>query len=79
MIGLAWFRRDGRLWFCAAMLVILELLSLGAVAWPWRLFDHLPVIQNVVPDRIAGIADLFAAVMLGVILDRARAWGDRGP
>lgn len=75
VVGLAWFRRDGRLWFCAAMLVALEGLSLGAVAWPWRLFDHLPLVENVVPDRIAGIADLFAAVMLGVILDRARAWG----
>ena len=75
VVGLVWFRRDGRLWFCAALLVILELLSLGAVAWPWRLFDHLPVVQNVVPDRIAGVADLFAAVMFGVIVDRARAWG----
>ena len=75
LVGLAWFRRDGRLWFCAAMLVILELLSLGAAVWPWRLFDHLPLVENIVPDRIAGIADLFAAVMLGVILDRARAWG----
>jgi len=75
VVGLVWFRRDGRLWFCAAMLVILELLSLGAVAWPWRLVDHLPLVGNVVPDRIAGIADLFAAAMLGVILDRARAWG----
>ena len=75
VVGLVWFRRDGRLWFCAAMLVILELLSLGAAVWPWRLFDHLPLVENIVPDRIAGIADLFAAVMLGVILDRARAWG----
>ena len=75
VVGLVWFRRDGRLWFCAAMLVILELLSLGAVAWPWRLVDHLPLVGNVVPDRIAGIADLFAAAMFGVILDRARAWG----
>jgi hypothetical protein len=79
LVGLVWFRRDGRLWFCAAMLVVLELLSLGAVAWPWRLFDHLPLIENVVPDRIAGIADLFAAVMLGVVLDRARAWGPAAP
>ena len=75
VIGLAWFHRDGRLWFCAAMLVLLEALSLGASVGPWRLFDHLPLVQNVVPDRIAGVADLFAAVMLGVILDRARNSG----
>jgi len=84
LIGLAWFHRDGRLWFCAAMLVMLEVLSLGAAAGPWRLLDHLPLVQNVVPDRIAGVADLFAAVMLGVILDRAHAsklaWpGTAGP
>jgi hypothetical protein len=84
LIGLAWFHRDGRLWFCAGMLVLLEVLSLGATAGPWRLLDHLPLVQNVVPDRIAGVADLFAAVMLGVILDRAHAsklaWpGTAGP
>ena len=73
LIGLAWFRRDGRLWFCAAMLVLLESLSLGARFGPWRLFDHLPLVQNIVPDRIAGVADLFAAVMLGVVLDHAHA------
>ncbi|HEX7460456.1 MAG TPA: hypothetical protein VF279_07480, partial [Acidimicrobiales bacterium] len=75
VIGLAWFHRDGRLWFCAVMLVLLEALSLGASVGPWRLFDRLPLVQNVVPDRIAGVADLFAAVMLGVILDRARNSG----
>jgi len=73
LIGLAWFHRDGRLWFCAAMLVVMESLSLGARAGPWRLFDHLPLVQDIVPDRIAGVADLFAAVMLGVVLDRAHA------
>ena len=72
VIGLVWFHQERRLWFCAAMLVIMEALSLGAVAWPWRLFDWLPLVGNIVPDRIAGVADLFAAVMLGIILDRAR-------
>ena len=79
VVGLAWFHRDGRLWFCAALLLVLESLSLGASAGPWRAFDHLPLLENVVPDRIAGVADLFAAVMLGVILDRARAWGPAAP
>ncbi len=79
VVGLAWFRRDGRLWFCAVLLLLLEAMSLGASAWPWRAFDHLPLVENIVPDRIAGIADLFAAVMLGVILDRARAWGPDAP
>jgi len=83
MIGLAWFHRSGRLWFCAAMLVILEGMSLGASAWPWRLFDRLPVVANIVPDRFASVADLLAAVMLGVIVDRAHGsrlqWPGRRP
>ena len=79
VIGLAWFHRDGRLWFCAGLLVVLEALSLGATYWPWRLFDRIPVLANIVPDRLAGVADLFAAVMLGVIVDRARASGLRWP
>jgi hypothetical protein len=79
VIGLAWFRRDGRLWFCAILLVILEVLSLGAVAGAWRLFDNLPLLASVVPERIASVADLFAAVMLGLIVDRAHASGLRWP
>ena len=82
VIGLAWFRHDGRLWFCGAMLLVMEVLSLGAAAGPWKLFGYLPVVQNIVPGRIAGVADLFAALMLGVILDRARnsglTWSARG-
>lgn len=81
VIGLAWFRRDARLWFCAALLVGLEGLSLGASAGPWRLLDRLPVLANVVPDRLAGVADLFAAVLLGLIVDHAHgarlAWPRR--
>jgi hypothetical protein len=72
MIGLAWFHRDRRLWFCGAMLVATEALSLGAAVGPWKLFANLPLVQNIVPERIAVVADLFAALMLGVILDRAR-------
>lgn len=78
-IGLVWFRRDVRLWFCAALLVVLEALSLGAAAGPWRLFDRVPVLANIVPDRLAGVADLFAAVLLGVIVDRAHGSGLRWP
>ena len=75
VIGLAWFYRDGRLWFCGAMLLVMESLSLGAAAGPWTLFAHLPLVQNIVPERFASVADLFAALMLGVILDRARNSG----
>jgi branched-subunit amino acid transport protein len=79
VIGLAWFRRDGRLWFFSALLVTLEALSLGAAAWPWRLLDHLPVVVNIVPDRLAAVADLCAAVLLGLVMDRAHRSGLRWP
>jgi hypothetical protein len=75
VIGLAWFHRDARLWFFAAMLVTLEALSLGAAAGPWRLFDRLPLVDNVVPDRLAAVADLCAAVLLGLVVDHAHRSG----
>ena len=74
-IGLAWFHRDGRLWLFASLLVTLEALSLGAAYWPWRLFDHLPLVSNIVPDRLAGVADLCAAVLLGLTVDHAHRSG----
>ena len=79
VIGLAWFHRDARLWFCAALLVVLEALSLGASAGPWRLFDRVPLLANIVPDRLAGVADLFAAVLLGLVVDHAHRSGLRWP
>ena len=79
VVGLAWFHRDARLWFCAALLVALEALSLGASAGPWRLFDRVPLLANIVPDRLAGVADLFAAVLLGLVVDRAHRSGLRWP
>jgi hypothetical protein len=79
VIGLVWFRHDRRLWFCAAMLVLLESLSLGASTWPWRAFDDVPVVANIVPDRLAAVADLFAAVLLGLVVDRARRSGLHWP
>jgi hypothetical protein len=79
-VGLVRFRRERLLWFCAAMLVILDALSLGASAWPWRIFQSVPIVENVVPDRFAAVGDLFAAAMLGIIVDRAHRstrWWDR--
>ena len=37
---------------------------------PARLFDHIPVLQNVIEQRFMAVGFLAAAVMLGVILDR---------
>ncbi|HXA32579.1 MAG TPA: hypothetical protein VNV87_09990 [Acidimicrobiales bacterium] len=75
VVGLILFCRDLRLWFCAVMLVILDALSLGAGHGPWWLFQHVPIVDNVAPERISSIADLFAAAMLGIIMDRAHRSG----
>jgi hypothetical protein len=75
VVGLILFSRDLRLWFCAVMLVILDALSLGAGHGPWWLFQHVPIVDNVAPERISCIADLFAAAMLGIIMDRAHRSG----
>ena len=79
VVGLAWFRLDRRLWFFGALLVIVEGMSLGARQWPWRLFDHLPLIANIVPNRFASVADLFAAIVFGLIVDHARRSGLQWP
>lgn len=66
--GLVAFRRDLRLVWCTAMVVIMEWCSLGARAWPWRLLHHLPLLSNMVPNRLAALADLFAAGALGLVV-----------
>ncbi len=81
VVGLVIWRKDLRLWFCAAMLVIVDWLSMGGtgsglsigsvVAHPWRIFQNLPVMESFVPERFTALSSLFAALMLGVILDHA--------
>jgi len=83
--GVATWRHDRRLWFFALLTVWAGWLSLGvggAALAPWRLFVHLPVVDNVVPVNITVITDLCLAVVLALVLDHARAaaarrWGDR--
>ncbi len=77
--GLVRFRTEIRLWFLVSLLVIFEALALGASAGPWRLFENVPVVENVVPGRLPAVADLFAALALGLVVDRARARGRGAP
>lgn len=72
--GLVLCRRDRRLWFCGAMLIFLELCALGNNGGLWRLVQRLPLLANVTPDRIPAVADLFAALALGLLLDHAHRW-----
>ena len=72
--GLVLWRHDRRLWFFGVLGVAAAVLSLGVGNgyWaPWRLFVHLPVLDNVVPVNVSVITDLCVAVLLGLIADHA--------
>ena len=69
------WRRDRRLQFFGAVTLGAALLSLGdgsSLALPWRLVAHLPVLENVLPQRFAMYVFLGAAVMLAVIVEHVR-------
>jgi hypothetical protein len=70
--GVAAWRRDRRLWLFGALGIVAVMASLGTQRYwtPWRLFTHVPLVQNVITGRIAIITSLCAAIMLAVIVDR---------
>lgn len=76
--GLVVFWRDRRLWFFGAMIVATGALSLGLGgsdrhSWvPWRLFVHLPVLENVIEERFVLITFLGIGAMLAILMDRVR-------
>lgn len=59
---------------------VLSLLSLGptlhvwgnatGIPLPWRLFETVPVVQNIMPARLMLYVDLWVAVLLGLCSDR---------
>ncbi len=74
--GAIWWRRDRRLWLFGALGLVTAVLSLrvgGGQGGPWAFVYHLPQFRNVVQSRFSAIVGLCAAVMLGVIVDSARA------
>jgi hypothetical protein len=74
-VGLLVWRRDRRLWLFGALGAITIVLSLGVDRsyWvPWRLLAHVPLIQNILPSRFMLVTTLCVAVMLAIIVDRAR-------
>jgi hypothetical protein len=73
--GLVVWWRDRRLWLFGGLGVISVLLSLGVESryWvPWRLLAQVPLVQNILPGRFVAVTTLCAAVMLAIIVDRAR-------
>jgi len=92
--GLVAYRRVRVLWLWAALFAWATVLSLGIAlqpvrdpshtrTWwlPWNAVSSLPILRNVLPDRFGGVAVLFVALMLGIVLDRLRTtvlrWWDR--
>ena len=71
--GLVLWRRDLRLWLFAAITVGTAALSLGNSSSFWSLVAHLPLFDDIIPNRFLVMTYLGAAVMLGVIVDHARS------
>jgi hypothetical protein len=69
----------------ALTFALLELLSLGAgyrsvgPFLPWHWLQGLPVFSELIPDRLAILADGAAAALLAFSLDRARSAAARAP
>jgi hypothetical protein len=74
--GTAVWWRDRRLWFYGLLLAVCVACSFnaGPGAWvPARAFARVPLVENILPQRFLAVGFLAAAVMLALILDRARA------
>jgi hypothetical protein len=84
IIAAVWYWRDLRVRVAALACAVLEILSLGGtqvvrgvtvppVLLPWHWLAHLPVVSQMLPDRLSILADGLAAVVLAVSLDLARS------
>lgn len=80
-LALAW-RRCG-VWLLAGAGAFAAWCSLGVLLsvapghlsslWlPWRLFSALPLLDDVIPQRLSAVADLCVALVIGIGIDRAR-------
>ena len=75
MVGAVVWRRDPVVRFFGVLGLVAAVLSLGVGNgyWaPWRLFIHLPVLNNVVPVNITVIVDTCVAIVLAVIIGHVR-------
>ncbi len=76
VVGLVLWRRDLRLWLFALGIVFSVSISFGLAFhnWTvWRLFVRIPLMDNIIPSRFLLVTYLCAAVMLGLVVDHARA------
>ena len=72
--GVLWWRRDRRLWLFGSLGLLAVVASLGNQRYwtPWRVLNHVPVVQNILTGRFAIITSLCAAIMLAIVIDRTR-------
>jgi hypothetical protein len=73
--GLLLWRGDRRLWLFGAVTLLTLPLALGRENhfWvPWKAMAHIPLVQNIVPNRFMLIVYLSSAAMVGVIVDHTR-------
>ena len=76
-----WFR-DRRLWFYGLLLAVCVVCSFDRRTGPWvpaRFFAHIPLVDNILPQRFMAVGFLAAAVMVALIVDRARVPVPAGP
>jgi len=83
------FWRDPRVRLTAVTFALLELFSLGVVSgtaggWhypasflPWHWLQHVPLLADLLPDRLSILADGAAGALLAFALDRAQRLGVR--
>ena len=82
IVAAIWYWRDLRVRVAAVACAVLEILSLGGtqvvrgatippVLLPWHWLARLPVVSQMLPDRLSILADGLAAVVLAVSLDLA--------
>ncbi len=76
VVGLVVWRRDLRLWLFTAVGVVSAFFSLGLsfTGWTlWRLVVRAPLLDNVIPSRFVLVVYLCVAVILGIVVDHAKA------
>lgn len=72
--GVLAYRHDRRLWCFGAVGLVAVALALGSQSYwtPWRVLEHLPILENVLPARIMAVVTLCLAVVVAIVVDRVR-------
>jgi hypothetical protein len=59
-------------WLCSLGIALMPLAADSRQAWlPWQYLQHLPLLEDIVPNRFALIVDFAAAMLLAISID---AW-----